>query len=134
MRLLQSVQPPTSVNTRQFIDILLTFININMPKENLYEVDHLLQTVIVPAFPPNRSQWRKLEIAMEFINKSKNSVQQTRIINANKYSLLSVSHPSNIMKKERAKEAKCVAFSNDAEIIRKENPNQSKHKQQSKWS
>ena len=61
-------------------------------------------------------------------------MQQTRIRNANKYSLLSVPHPSNRMKKEIAKEAKCVAFSNDAEIIRKENPKQLKHKQRSKWS
>ena len=134
MTLLQSVQPPTSVNTRQFIDSLLTFINRNMPKENLDEVDHLLQTVIVPAFPANRSQWRKLEITMEFINKSKNSVRQTRIINANTYSLLSVPQQSNTMKTERMKKAKHIAFSCDAEIIRKENPNQSKHKQQSKWS
>ena len=76
-----------------------------MPKENLDEVDHLLQTVLVPAFPPNRSQWRKLEITMEFINKSKNSVRQTRIRNANKYSLLSVPQQSNTMKTERMKES-----------------------------
>ena len=105
-----------------------------MPKENLDEVDHLLQTVLVPAFPPNRSQWRKLEITMEFINKSKNSVRQTRIKNANNYSLLSVPQQSNTMKTERMKEAKHIAFSCDAEIIRKENPKQSKHKQRSKWS
>ena len=38
------------------------------------EVDHLLQTVLVPSFPPNRSQWKKLELALKFINKSKAEV------------------------------------------------------------
>jgi len=37
-------------------------------------VDHLLQTVLVPSFPPNRSQWKKLELALKFINKSKAEV------------------------------------------------------------
>ena len=33
-------------------------------------VEHLLRTVLVPSYPPNRSQWRKLELALKFINKS----------------------------------------------------------------
>ena len=41
-------------------------------KENPEEVENLLKTVQVPTTgPPNRSQWRKLELAMKFINKSK---------------------------------------------------------------
>jgi len=41
-------------------------------KENPEEVENLLKTVNVPTTgPPNRSQWRKLELAMKFINKSK---------------------------------------------------------------
>ena len=35
------------------------------------EVDRLLQSVLVPAKPPNRSQWKKLELAMKFIQASK---------------------------------------------------------------
>ena len=35
------------------------------------DVDHILHSVLVPSFPPNTSQWRKLELAMKFINKSK---------------------------------------------------------------
>ena len=40
------------------------------------EVDHLLKTVLVPSFPPNRSQWKKLELALKFINKSKAQVEK----------------------------------------------------------
>ena len=41
-------------------------------KEKPEEVENLLKTVNVPSTgPPNRSQWRKLELAMKFINKSK---------------------------------------------------------------
>ena len=43
-------------------------------KEQSSEVDHLLKSVLVPSFPPNRSQWKKLEIALKFINKSKAEV------------------------------------------------------------
>ena len=34
-------------------------------------VEHLLRTVLVPSYPPNRSQWRKLKLALKFINSSK---------------------------------------------------------------
>ena len=37
------------------------------------DLEHLLSTILVPSFPPNRSQWKKLEIALKFINKSKKS-------------------------------------------------------------
>ena len=46
--------------------------------ENEGNVDELLNTLRIPAIPPNRSQWKKLEIAVKFINKSKNSAQETR--------------------------------------------------------
>ena len=42
------------------------------------EVEDLLKTVLVPSFPPNRSQWKKLELAMKFINKSKAEVERRR--------------------------------------------------------
>ena len=35
------------------------------------EVEQLLLTVLLPSFPPNRSQWKKLEIALDFIKKSR---------------------------------------------------------------
>ena len=35
------------------------------------ELDQLLLTILVPAFPPNRSQWKKLEVALNFIKKSR---------------------------------------------------------------
>ena len=37
------------------------------------DLEHLLSTILVPSFPPNRSQWKKLENALKFINKSKKS-------------------------------------------------------------
>jgi hypothetical protein len=45
---------------------------------NPADVDKILQTILVPSFPPNRSQWRKLDLALKFINKSKHSSTQTR--------------------------------------------------------
>ena len=45
---------------------------------NKGNVDELLNTLRIPAFPPDRSQWRKLEIAVNFINKSKHCAEQTR--------------------------------------------------------
>ena len=45
---------------------------------NPADVDKILQTILVPSFPPNRSQWRKLDLALKFINKSKQSATQTR--------------------------------------------------------
>ena len=47
-------------------------------KEDKSEVDHLLKSVLVPSFPPNRSQWKKLELAMKFINQSKAVVERSR--------------------------------------------------------
>ena len=41
-------------------------------------VDDLLSTLRIPVYPPDRSQWRKLELAMKFINNSKTSVKQTK--------------------------------------------------------
>ena len=52
------------------------------------DVEQLLHTVLVPAFPPNRSQWRKLEIAMKFINISKKSARETRMKKEQKYKVL----------------------------------------------
>jgi hypothetical protein len=40
-------------------------------------VDDLLSKLKIPVHPPDRSKWRKLEIAVKFIGKSKTSVQHT---------------------------------------------------------
>ena len=45
---------------------------------NEQEVDVILQSLLVPHFPPNRSQWRKLELALKFIQKSKTSAAVVR--------------------------------------------------------
>ena len=49
-------------------------------KENPEEVDEILKTVIPPSNrnPPNRSQWRKVELAMKFINKSKAEAEKQK--------------------------------------------------------
>ena len=41
-------------------------------------VDDLLSKLRIPAHPPDRSKWRKLEIAVKFIGKSKTSAQHTK--------------------------------------------------------
>jgi hypothetical protein len=41
-------------------------------------VGDLLSTLRIPVYPPDRSEWRKLELAMKFINISKTSVEQTK--------------------------------------------------------
>ena len=38
------------------------------------KIDELLGTVKIPCWPPNRSQWRKLDLAIKFINISKKCV------------------------------------------------------------
>ena len=38
------------------------------------DVQGILTTLLVPMEPPNRSQWKKLELAMKFIKLSKQSV------------------------------------------------------------
>ena len=48
-----------------------------MREEN---IDYLLTSVLVPTLPPNRSQWRKLELALKFINASKKSVKQKKMV------------------------------------------------------
>lgn len=42
-----------------------------MTQQHPEDVQGILNTLLVPMDPPNRSQWRKLELAMKFINKSK---------------------------------------------------------------
>ena len=43
------------------------------------DLDGLLHSVLIPSIPPNRSQWRKLELALKFINKSKNCAKKKRL-------------------------------------------------------
>ena len=45
---------------------------------NADNVEDLLNKLRIPAYPPDRSKWRKLEIAMKFIEKSKTSVEQSK--------------------------------------------------------
>ena len=52
-----------------------------MPKHECEDVQALLNTLLVPLDPPNRSQWRKLELAMKFINISKQSVANSKRLN-----------------------------------------------------
>ena len=41
--------------------------------DTVASVQDILETVRVPCFPPNKSQWKKLELAVKFINISKTS-------------------------------------------------------------
>ena len=41
-------------------------------------VEDLLNKLRIPLYPPDRSKWRKLEIAMKFIEKSKTSAEQSK--------------------------------------------------------
>ena len=42
------------------------------------KVDDLLSTLRIPVYPPDRKQWKKLELAVKFINKSKTSVRHAK--------------------------------------------------------
>ena len=46
--------------------------------EGQEEVEQLLLSILVPSFPPNRSQWKKLEIALDFIKKSRSQTRMRR--------------------------------------------------------
>ena len=41
-------------------------------------IQDILDSVKIPCQPPNKSQWKKLEIAVKFINASKKSAEQKR--------------------------------------------------------
>eukprot|EP00092_Neocalanus_flemingeri_P042796 GFUD01046940.1.p1 GENE.GFUD01046940.1~~GFUD01046940.1.p1 ORF type:complete len:127 (-),score=34.86 GFUD01046940.1:117-497(-) len=49
-----------------------------MYNEEDTNIHDLLHTLLVPTFPPNRSQWKKLELALKFINLSKQSAKQSK--------------------------------------------------------
>ena len=67
-----------------------------MSAEDDSNVHDLLNTLLVPAYPPNRSQWRKLELALKFINVSKQSAKQSKskeeVPTKNKRNTMAVSH------------------------------------------
>ena len=71
---------------------MITRAPIMIEKEDVGSVndlEHLLSTILVPSFPPNRSQWKKLEIALKFINKSKESASmQSREKNLQKIEII----------------------------------------------
>ena len=46
------------------------------------DVRAIVNTLLVPMDPPNRSQWRKLELAMKFISISKQSAGVTKQVSA----------------------------------------------------
>ena len=48
-----------------------------MSTEEDTNVHDLLNTLLVPTYPPNRSQWKKLELALKFINLSKQSAKES---------------------------------------------------------
>ena len=59
-------------------------------------VHDILNTLLVPTYPPNRSQWRKLELALKFINLSKQSAKQSKSYTdpaTGKNNTKSASHP-----------------------------------------
>jgi hypothetical protein len=41
-------------------------------------IDDLMHSVLIPSFQPTRSQWKKIENALRFINNSKQSAHETR--------------------------------------------------------
>ena len=49
-----------------------------MSGEEDTNVHDLLNTLLVPTYPPNRSQWKKLELALKFINMSKQSAKESK--------------------------------------------------------
>ena len=77
------------------------------------DVEQLLHTVLVPAFPPNRSQWRKLEIAMKFINMSKKSARETRMKKEKKYKVLKESEKTENDDTHFAREKKSLQLPSD---------------------
>ena len=49
-----------------------------MTVDTVGSIQDILETVKVPCYPPNKSQWKKLELAVKFINISKTSAANTR--------------------------------------------------------
>merc|ERR1712079_216339 len=62
---------------RQHTFVIICQTTANMKEYQSGEVKGLLETLSVPHNPPNRSQWRKLELAVKFIHKSKQSAIET---------------------------------------------------------
>lgn len=93
--------------------------------ENSAEVEDLLKSVLVPSFPPNRSQWKKLELAMKFINASKAEVERNRSDNHGGKSTQKVEdrvrRESNLSGREVDKKKRTSA---DLELLREQRQNQ----------
>ena len=73
-----------------------------MPAKEDPTVHDLLQTILVPSYPPNRSQWRKLELALKFINLSKKSARDAKT-------------ESNGEKKRKVEKHKCQNMRSEGE-------------------
>ena len=49
-----------------------------MSGESSTNIQDILESVKIPSHPPNKSQWKKLELAVKFINISKSSAAARR--------------------------------------------------------
>ena len=49
-----------------------------MSRDEDTNIHDLVNTLLVPTYPPNRSQWKKLELALKFINISKQSAKESK--------------------------------------------------------
>jgi phenylalanyl-tRNA synthetase alpha subunit len=50
----------------------------NIQTDDSINMDQLLHSIMIPTIPPNRSQWKKLELALKFINKSKHVADEKK--------------------------------------------------------
>ena len=97
------------------------------------DVDQILQTILVPSFPPNRSQWRKLDLALKFINKSKTSANHTKTEYGKKKEISVV--PQQVDDREIIQNKKDINANNEIFNCRQlANPKSVNLKKQSSWS
>ena len=98
-----------------------------MTRKNSTEVEGLLKSVLVPSFPPNRSQWKKLELAMKFINNSKAVVERKRSENHGGKSAKSTQKEDDKVRKELSLSTREVdrkkRVSADLELLREQRQN-----------
>merc|ERR1712025_192095 len=67
------------------------------------DIQGILNTLLVPMEPPNRSQWKKLELAMKFIKLSKQSVAGTKKITASEKQKIGLREQSEDKTRTRSK-------------------------------
>ena len=91
-------------------------------KQQSSEVDHLLKSLLVPSFPPNRSQWKKLELALKFINKSKAEVVRKKGQDDGRKTSLSQQDEDKVCLAARELQHK-KRMSEDLELLREQRQN-----------